>query len=153
MRLTLKERCSVSMVISDRYKKAPKKEKSAILDVFTQLTGYNRAYACWLPSSHSKKPHSKASRKADPVKLSPKAHPKRLSTQLYEQYPKLKIILAPPRPASPPPLLALLPRASSEASKYAGATLLVTHTDEKSCPITTHPAWIITRIAIYNERT
>jgi hypothetical protein len=50
----MKERHSVIKAISDRYKKSSKKEKSAILDEFTKLTGYNRSYASWLLTTDGK---------------------------------------------------------------------------------------------------
>jgi len=54
MRLTLKEKRSVTGVLAARYQKASKKEKRAMLDEFTQLTGYNRCYASHLLASHGK---------------------------------------------------------------------------------------------------
>jgi len=54
MRLTLKEKRSVTGVVAVRYQKASKKEKRAMLDEFTQLTGYNRSYASHLLASHGK---------------------------------------------------------------------------------------------------
>lgn len=54
MRLTLKEKRSVTGVVATRYQKASKKEKRAILDEFTLLTGYNRCYASHLLASHGK---------------------------------------------------------------------------------------------------
>ena len=54
MRLTMKEKRSITKVIADRYKQASKKEKSAILDEFIKLTGYNRCYGSWLLASNGK---------------------------------------------------------------------------------------------------
>lgn len=54
MRLTLKEKRSVTGVVAARYQKASKKEKRAMLDEFTLLTGYNRCYASHLLASHGK---------------------------------------------------------------------------------------------------
>jgi hypothetical protein len=48
VRLTMKERKSVTAVVAGRYRRAGKKDKGQILDEFTQLTGYNRSYACWV---------------------------------------------------------------------------------------------------------
>ena len=48
MGLTMKERKAVTRELFNRYKKAKKKEKGKILDEFTALTGYNRAYASYL---------------------------------------------------------------------------------------------------------
>jgi hypothetical protein len=45
VRLTMKERQSVTAVVAGRYRKARKRNKGQILDEFTQLTGYNRSYA------------------------------------------------------------------------------------------------------------
>lgn len=55
MRLTLKEKRSVTGVVAVRYQKASKKEKRAMLDEFTLLTGYNRCYASHLLASHGKR--------------------------------------------------------------------------------------------------
>ncbi len=55
MRLTMKERQSVTAIVATRYQKASKKEKNTILHEFTQLTGYNRCYAAFLLRSHGKK--------------------------------------------------------------------------------------------------
>lgn len=54
MRLTLKEKRSVTGVAATRYQKASKKEKRVMLDEFTLLTGYNRCYASHLLASHGK---------------------------------------------------------------------------------------------------
>ena len=54
MRLTLKEKRAVTGVLAARYQRATKKEKQAMLDEFTQLTGYNRCYASHLLASHGK---------------------------------------------------------------------------------------------------
>ena len=48
MRLTLKERQSLTRVIAGRYKRALKKEKGGILDEFLHSTGYNRKYAAYI---------------------------------------------------------------------------------------------------------
>lgn len=45
MRLTMKERKKAAAVVAPRYRKARKKAKGAILDEFTELTGYGRVYA------------------------------------------------------------------------------------------------------------
>jgi len=55
MRLTMKERRSVSAVVAKRYQKATKKEKSTILGEYTQLTGYNRCYAAFLLRNHGRR--------------------------------------------------------------------------------------------------
>ena len=55
MRLTMKERRSVTAVVAKRYQKATKKEKSVILGEYTQLTGYNRCYAAFLLRNHGRK--------------------------------------------------------------------------------------------------
>jgi hypothetical protein len=54
MRLTMKERRSVSAVLAKRYQKSTKKEKSTILGEYTQLTGYNRCYAAFLLRNHGR---------------------------------------------------------------------------------------------------
>lgn len=55
MRLTMKERKSVTRAIASRYQKASKREKGRILDEFTQLTGYTRCYASYLLGNHGKR--------------------------------------------------------------------------------------------------
>jgi hypothetical protein len=55
MRLTMKEKNSVTKAIASRYQKASKKQKGIILDEFTQLTGYTRCYASYLLASHGKR--------------------------------------------------------------------------------------------------
>ena len=55
MRLTMKERKSVTRAIASRYQKASKKQKGIILDEFTQLTGYTRCYASYLLGRHGKR--------------------------------------------------------------------------------------------------
>lgn len=45
MRLTMKERKAVTRKVSERYRRARKKEKGVILDEFIEITGYNRKYA------------------------------------------------------------------------------------------------------------
>jgi hypothetical protein len=55
MRLTMKERRSVSAVVAKRYQKATKKDKGTILGEYTQLTGYNRCYAAFLLRNHGRR--------------------------------------------------------------------------------------------------
>jgi hypothetical protein len=55
MRLTMKERRSVTAVVAKRYNKATKKEKGTILGEYTQLTGYNRCYAAFLLRNHGRR--------------------------------------------------------------------------------------------------
>lgn len=55
MRLTMKEKRSVTKLVAIRYQKASKKQKRFILDEFTLLTGYNRCYASHLLASHGKR--------------------------------------------------------------------------------------------------
>ena len=45
MGLNMKEKQAVTREYKGRYKKASKKEKKALLDEFTKLTGYHRKYA------------------------------------------------------------------------------------------------------------
>ena len=44
--LTMRQKKAVTRELRKRYQKARKKEKTVILGEFTQLTGYNRCYAC-----------------------------------------------------------------------------------------------------------
>jgi len=55
VRLTMKERQSVTAVVAGRYRKAGKKGKGRILDEFSELTGYNRSYASWVLRNWGKK--------------------------------------------------------------------------------------------------
>jgi hypothetical protein len=55
MRPTMKERKLVTKLVCEQYRKARKKEKSAILNVFVQETGYNRCYARWLLRNHGRR--------------------------------------------------------------------------------------------------
>jgi hypothetical protein len=45
MRLTMRERKTVTKVFVDRYKRTRKKEKGIVLDEFVEMTGYHRTYA------------------------------------------------------------------------------------------------------------
>jgi len=53
--LDMKVRRVISKTVAERYKKSRKKEKSKILDEFTNITGYNRSYASWLLNNLGKK--------------------------------------------------------------------------------------------------
>jgi hypothetical protein len=48
MRLTMKEKQTLTKALCGRYRTAGKKDKTKILDEFTQVTGYNRKYALHL---------------------------------------------------------------------------------------------------------
>jgi hypothetical protein len=51
----MRERRAVTKEIARRYRASRKKEKGVILDEFTALTGYNRAYAVYLLNLHGKR--------------------------------------------------------------------------------------------------
>lgn len=55
MRLTMKEKRKVTEKVSKRYRRAMKKQKGLILDEFTKVTGYNRAYASYVLKNWGKK--------------------------------------------------------------------------------------------------
>jgi hypothetical protein len=55
MRLTMKERRSVTAVVAKRYQKSTKKEKGTILEEYAQLTGYNHCYAAFLLRNHGRR--------------------------------------------------------------------------------------------------
>lgn len=57
MRLTMKEKRKITESVSKRYHKAGKKQKGLMLDEFTEVTGYNRAYASYLLNNWGKKLH------------------------------------------------------------------------------------------------
>ena len=44
--LIMRQKKAVTRELRDRYQRSSKKEKSIILNGFTQLTGYNRCYTC-----------------------------------------------------------------------------------------------------------
>lgn len=52
MRLTMEIRDGLTKDICQRYRKATKKEKGAILNTFVETTGYDRGYARWLLRHH-----------------------------------------------------------------------------------------------------
>ncbi|MGC8872797.1 MAG: transposase, partial [Caldimicrobium sp.] len=54
MALSLKTKKELTIELAKRYQKASKKEKSEILDEFTNITGYNRSYASYLLNRHGK---------------------------------------------------------------------------------------------------
>jgi hypothetical protein len=55
MRLTMREKRAVVGVKAEKYRKAGKKEKRAILEQLVELTGYCRRYAAWLLRHHGKR--------------------------------------------------------------------------------------------------
>jgi len=55
MRLTMKERKTVTKVMAGQYRRSPKKRKGAVLDQFVEATGYNRVYAAQLLRGHGKR--------------------------------------------------------------------------------------------------
>ncbi len=55
MRLTMKEKKTITKAFAERYKKARKKHKGVILNEFTELTGYNRSYASYVLRIYGKK--------------------------------------------------------------------------------------------------
>ena len=55
MRLTMKERQTVTKAMANQYRRAPKKRKGAILDQLVEATGYNRVYAAQLLRGHGKR--------------------------------------------------------------------------------------------------
>jgi len=46
--VNLTTRKEMSKALARRYKRAKKKEKTEILNVFVKMTGYHRVYASWL---------------------------------------------------------------------------------------------------------
>ncbi len=55
MRLTMNEKRKITEKVAKRYRKARKKHKGLILDEFTEVTGYNRAYATHVLNNWGKK--------------------------------------------------------------------------------------------------
>lgn len=52
MRLTMKERKTLTKALAEQYRRASKKQKGQLLDQFVQSTGYNRCYAAWQLRHH-----------------------------------------------------------------------------------------------------
>jgi hypothetical protein len=46
--LAMKHKKAITSELKKRYNKATKKQKGAMLDEFTAITGYNRSYASWI---------------------------------------------------------------------------------------------------------
>ena len=55
MGLRMREKRAVIAVTAEKYRKALKKEKGAILEHLIELTGYARRYAAWLLRHHGKR--------------------------------------------------------------------------------------------------
>ena len=55
MRLTMKDKQKITEMQSKRYQRGGKKEKTKMLDEFTQLTGYNRAYGSYVLNNWGKR--------------------------------------------------------------------------------------------------
>src|SRR6266511_3691140 len=54
MRLTMKERKRIAAAMAGRYRRARKKEKTAILNEFVELTGFARSYAAMVLRNHGR---------------------------------------------------------------------------------------------------
>ena len=54
MRLTMKERKTVTKALAKQYRKASKNDKGRILTQMVEATGYNRSYASWLLRNHGR---------------------------------------------------------------------------------------------------
>lgn len=55
MGLAMREKRAIVAVTAEKYRKAGKKEKRAILEQMVELTGYCRRYAAWLLRQHGKR--------------------------------------------------------------------------------------------------
>ena len=55
MRLTMKDRKTVTKAMCDQYRKADKGGKVQVLTPFVVMTGYNRLYAAWLLRQHGRR--------------------------------------------------------------------------------------------------
>lgn len=55
MRLTMKERKTVTKAMAGQYRRSSKKEKGRILDAFVEAAGYNRVYAAQVLRGHGKR--------------------------------------------------------------------------------------------------
>src|SRR5215467_8024154 len=54
MRLTMKERKRIAEATAGRYRRAQKKEKTAILNEFVELTGFARSYGALVLRNHGR---------------------------------------------------------------------------------------------------
>ena len=55
MRLTMKERKTITKALAKQYRRSRKGEKGRILEQFVEATGYDRHYAAWLLRGHGKR--------------------------------------------------------------------------------------------------
>jgi hypothetical protein len=55
MRLRMREKRAVVGVTAEKYRKARKKQKGAVLENLVELTGYSRRYAAWLLRHHGRR--------------------------------------------------------------------------------------------------
>lgn len=77
MRLTMKERKTVTKALAREYQRARKKDKGALLDQFTAATGYSRPYAAWLLRNHGKRVEIRPGVVLEgSVRASPKSRPR-----------------------------------------------------------------------------
>jgi hypothetical protein len=82
MELTLKERQKLTKITAKKYRKAPKREKTLILDTFTSQTGYRRKYAIHVLANEGKiKPTGKRIR----LKTSAASGRKRVYPRIYDK--------------------------------------------------------------------
>ena len=82
MRLTLKERQSLTRVIAVRYKRSRKREKIGILDEFLHSTGYNRKYAAYVLRMQGKRIRV---RKGIAIEADVKRRGKRKRPRIYDE--------------------------------------------------------------------
>jgi hypothetical protein len=82
MELTLKERQKLTRITAKKYRKAPKKEKTTILDTFTSQTGYGRKYAIHILANEGT---VKSAGKRLRLKVTHSSKKKRVYPVIYDQ--------------------------------------------------------------------
>jgi len=86
MGLTMREKQSITRETVQRYRKADKKSKQAILDEFIRTTGYNRKYAIHLLANWGKKQVRIVEGEAvERVVGTPKKYKKRTGKRIYDE--------------------------------------------------------------------
>jgi hypothetical protein len=85
MRLTMKERQKVTRKTAEQYRRAGRREKAKILDVFTQQTGYNRKYAVHILANVGKTKFCKIDGKTVAFTVTHKTPEKRVYKKYYDE--------------------------------------------------------------------
>jgi hypothetical protein len=94
MGLTMRERKSVVAVTAEKYRKARKKQKAAILEQMVELTGYSRRHAAWLLRRHGKRTTvGKTTLVGDVTKKTERRRPRTYDGEVVEVLKKIWMIM------------------------------------------------------------